>query len=502
MDLQTFEALMLSRDITRCMSLLDQECLIQNIAKALEEYIPGRHKVHSTFWRPNKKVLDNDGNIKIVAVARLSLPIQKKITMVAAAFLGSPVMQATTTQPVEADMLTLLQKIEDANFMEWRFKTIVKTTKAEKHCAELWFSTDVDQSYWEGYPIETDVKFSVQILANSHGDWMYPVFDNFGNMIAFGRRYYTRDIPPTGTAVHETLHFDVYMQDKIYLTKLVNNTWQYGQGVVTPATDGKEASRSIQYGNEIVTEDNPFGKIPVIYHSQPYTEWEDVQHLIERLEKKISNHADTNDYFDSPIVFTAGKVTGFSDKGEQGKLLEGQDGAEVKYLTWDNAPASMKMEIENLDRFIHEYTHTPNVSFENMKGLGIFSGIAIKMLFLDAHLKAYDSEEIFAPNVQRRYNLLKNAIALIEPKYKAALGLMIKPKFEYFLPKNQAEQVDILATLVEAKIQSQKTSVEQWAAICDGDPTEELERIKTEGGILVPQPVPAAPAPVPDIKIV
>lgn len=453
------QTLIESGDIAKLIKVLETSNLIKSIGDAIGQYEPKKHDITDSSKRPDKIIKAEDGNSdSVVKVARLPLPIQKKIVLVAAAFLGNPTLESTPEGTVQEDMVTVLNKVWSANKLDYKFKNIAKKTMSERQCAELWYTQEVDPAYWEGFPISSKFRLSMKILSYSLGDELYPVFDEFGDMIAFGRGYKIKD-----QEGKEQQYFDLYTADKFYFTKSENNVWLF--------SNGTEYSAGVKFIA------NPILKIPIVYYSQPLTEWDDVQELIDRLEKKISNHADTNDYFDSPIVVASGKVTGFANKGESGKLLEADNGADVKYLTWDQAPESTKMEIENLQKFIYAFTHTPDISFENMKGLGVFSGIALKMLFIDAHLKASDKEEIFGEGLQRRINYLMGAIAVLDSKFKAALSMEVKPRFKYFLPENIMEQIDILVKAVEGKILSTETAVSLNPLVADHE--AELARLKT-----------------------
>ena len=107
------------------------------------------------------------------------------------------------------------------------------------------------------------------------------------------------------------------------------------------------------------------------------------------------------------------------------------------------------------------------------------SGFALEMLFLGAHLKASDNEEIFGESVQRRLNLIMSALGSIDLKLKQGLSLKIRPKFEYFLPKNTAEKIDILNSAVQGGIMSVDSAVSQNPLI--EDPKAELDLIKADG---------------------
>lgn len=496
MTLDQILQLMAQRDMTKLLNHLDAYILIQNKFKDAEQYHPELHKVMFNAHRPDKIIevsaddpSGREGASKAVKVARLALSMQKKIVMFAAAFLGKADIECTPAGDVETQMLSIIEQICETGFLDYKWGDIAEITMSERHCAELWYTQDVDESYWGSLPIDSDVTLSMQIIANSLGDNLYPVFDQFNKMIAFGRQYFVREL--VGEQVLPVSHFDVYTADYLYYSKNLNNTWLF-----LSAPGG-------EYVEEFVQLKNIIGKIPVIYYFKKQVEWSDVQTLIERLETKISNHADTNDYFDSPIVVATGQVEGFAEKGNQGKLLQMENGATVDYLTWDNAPASMKLEIDNLKYFIGSLSHTPDLTFESIQGLGKLSGIAIRLLFLDADLKAERNEPIFAQPLQRRYNWLKTAISILDSKYKAALNMKIKPIFKEFLDQDPSTVITTLNAAVAGGILSSETAIDQNPLVTD--PDAEKLRIKTEiaqsqadaialAQATTPQPTDALPA--------
>jgi len=440
----------------------------------LKQYNPKLHDIHNKSVRPDKVIKGDNGEIeKIVTVSRLSIPQQKDIVLKAAAFLGSPKFVSSPKEGIETDMVAIVDSVFEDNKLNYKFKDIAKTTMSERECAELWYTQPAEPEYWEGTPMSPEAKrkLRVRLLSPSRGDTCYPVFDNSGDMTAFGRMYESTIL--VDDKQEKYTHFEVYTKDSFYFMrkKTGDSTWQFQN-----ANDDTEIANT--YTDSVVAIPNSIKKIPVIYYSQPATEWYDVQEMIERLEKKTSNHADTNDYYDSPIVKAKGKVEGFSSKGESGKVLQMEQGADVEYLTYDSLPESMKMEMDNLLKFIHTYTHTPDISFDNVKGLGQPSGFSLKMLFMDAHLKASDKEELFGEGVQRRINYIKSAIAVINQKFKAATRVTIRPKFEYFLPKDVDGEVSTLVKAVGAGILSVETAVKLNPLVEDA--ANEMKLIKAE----------------------
>lgn len=422
----------------------------EDLQDLINQYDIDNHVVMDAVKRRDKTVtLDDAGSTKLEYVARLPLPIQKKIVSLAAAFLcGNPIeLHATPENDTEKNLLEVLKKTWEDNKLDYESKSLAKLMMAYTEVAELWYTEPASPTYWKGTPNDTSsVKYRLRmkVLSPKYGDKLYPVFSETGDMIAFGREY----------SVGSENRFDVYTETMTLKGVKGANGW-----VATP-------------------EENTTGKIPVIYYNQDQPEWADVQPLIDRLEKSYSNHADTNDYFGSPMIITKGNITGFATKGETGKNLQVNGEGDVKTLSWDQSPESVKLEQVNLSSAIYNLTSTPDISFEQMKSIGAMSGVAIKLMFLDAHLKASDKEENFGKSVQRRINFLLSALAKINVSLEKGLTLSVRPRFEYYLPKNDKETMDVLTEAVTGKILSQKTAVNLNPLVEDKE--SEIKNLKDE----------------------
>jgi SPP1 family phage portal protein len=206
---------------------------------------------------------------------------------------------------------------------------------------------------------------------------------------------------------------------------------------------------------------NPWGKIPVVYWRQESPEWADVQSICNRQETLISNFADTNDYFASPMIKVTGKVLGFAEKGEQGKIITLADGANVDYLTWDSGPVAIKTEFDNNASLIFTATQLPNLSFEKLTSLGSNNNAMTKLMFSDPHMKVETKWETFGEGVQRRLNLLTAMCAQLHNQSGMEKKLFIKPEMEPYMPKNVKEELDALITATGGEaIMSQGRGVE------------------------------------------
>lgn len=444
---------------------IKSEVTVPDFDKIKKQINPQQHDVMDVSLRQDKTIVTEDSTgaerTEIVKVNRLSLPLQKRIVSTAATFLcGNPVkLVANPINDAEAAIFGLIKKVWKKNKLDYISKELAVAMMEETEAAEIWFYDEAEPGYWAGTANEKDgltKKIRVKVLARSKGDTFYPVYNAMGDMIAFCHEYSNK------VNGKETKYFDTYMADAIY----------------------KAQQGDAGYVAELFP--NSFGKIPVIYYSQSAPEWADVQQSIDRLEKLKSNHGDTNDYFSGPMVKVTGEVKGFAKKGEQGKVIQLENGANAEYMSWDQSPKSLELEYQELKKDIYDMTDTPNLSFDNIKGLGVLSGTALKFLFIGAHMKASSKEEIFGKGIQRRINFIMAAMASINTDFiqggrlSEGMALDVAPVFEYYLPKDEAGYIDMLTSASGGNpIMSQKTAVSLNPLVTD--PDNEMELMKQDG---------------------
>jgi SPP1 family phage portal protein len=433
-----------------------------DIVKAKDQLDPFKHEIFNPVTRPDKIVkvdpseASQDENVvnvtgsngsqsgnRIERVARIALAIQKLIVKRAVSFIfGNPV--TLDAQPENENQKSVLKAIKRVMYdiKEKSFnRKVARNLFSGTEVAEIWYPVE-DQN--NSYGFSSKFKLRCGIFSPLLGDLLYPYFDETGDMVAFSREFYI-----TKEGVKKTF-FETYTDEAHYL-------WEQSSEGFT-IVEGYPKTISIK-------------KIPVIYGVQEQVEWADVQGLIDRLEKLLSNFADTNDYHASPKIFVQGKIEGFAKKGESGAILEGDAGSTAEYLSWENAPESVKLEIETLLRMIYTITQTPDISFEAVKGIGAISGIALKLLFMDAHLKVADHQEVFDEYLQRRINLIKAYIGEFNKALKPeADNLIIEPIITPYMIKDEAAELKIWsdANGGEAVI-SQKASFAKAGLTSDPD---------------------------------
>lgn len=465
---------------------------VEKFRKALD---PLGHDVFDKALRPDKKIkVDEDdtteeisivdgatkenGKYRIQPVERIGIALQKLIVKRAVSFLfGRPVELSAEIEKEsnEETVLKAVKQIITDNKGKSLNRRVAREALSCTEVAEIWYPVPVDKTktgsgiiskvkdainnlvgnkYHEKYGFKSAYKLRCAVFSPLMGDVLYPYFDETGDMIAFSREFTRADVNKV-----DHKYFETYTDSEHWL-------WEHTQ-------DGYNVVESYPRPIEI-------GKIPVVYAQQDQVEWADVQNLIDRLEKLLSNFADTNDYHASPKIFITGHITGFSKKGEAGGIIEGEDGSKAEYLAWANAPESVKLEIATLLNLIYTLTQTPDISFESVKGIGAISGIALKLLFLDAHLKVADHQEVFDEYMQRRINVIKAYIGKFNNKLEvAAENLNIEPVITPYMIDDEIADIQKWTTANGGKpVISQKASMGK-AALTD-DTEADFEQMQAE----------------------
>lgn len=433
--------------------------------RAAKELDPLEHDVFDTNKRPNKRIKvdtedseydqgpSDEADFTYEPVARIGLALQKLIVKRAVAFLfGNPVeLNAETENDKQLSVLRAVRRVMFDVKEKSLNRQIAREVFSSTEVAELWYPVEKKNN---SYGFKSEFKLRCAVLSPLLGDTLYPYFDGSGDMVAFSREYSTIDNKKAKHTFFETYTDEMHIK------------WEKDSEGYTVV--------------EGYPKENVLGKIPIVFGSQPQVEWADVQVLIDRLEKLLSNFADTNDYHASPKIFVQGEVVGFGKKGESGAIIQGDKDATAEYLSWANAPESVKLEIETLLKLIYTISQTPDISFETVKGLGAISGVALKLLFMDAHLKVADHQELFDEYLQRRVNVVKAFIGKFNTEFEVeAENLQIEPEITPYMIDDEITEVNkwILANggkpLVSQKLSSRLSGF-------SSDPEADYEQMQEE----------------------
>ncbi|WP_312312162.1 phage portal protein [Empedobacter brevis] len=419
----------------------------QIIEEARKQLDPKQHDIMNPILRRPKNKDENDKNKDVISIA---LAYQKWIVRKEKAMIfgNQPILKANPNDETEKTVLKAIERIlhdiKESSFNRKLAESIGSFTEG----GELWYLKEDDEVH-DSYGFKTKMKIKAMLLSLKNGSQLYPCKDDFGDMISFSRNY-TKNLQGK-----EVEYFEVYTQKYTYLFSNFKE-WELVEGYPKA---------------------QQLDKIPAVFGEQENVSWYDVQDLIERIETLVSDHGEVNDRNAYPILKVIGKLKNYLNKGPGGGVELDKD-SDMNYLSWDQATDSIKLEIDNLVKNIQLFSQTPNISFDEVKSLGALSGTALKMLFLDAHLKVMEKREIYDEYLQRRINIIKKILATLNPAWKTAIdNLVIEPEIVPFMVENEKEQVEIaLLKNGNKALESHEKSVKNW----QGQDTEDFDKIKQE----------------------
>lgn len=399
---------------------------------------------------------------KLVPQTQLKVPFQKKIVTVATAFEAG---DGVTLTPNEANALSdEIIRLWRVNRLDSKLVDLLITKKVETESAIEFLIEDIDETSAYNKPAGTNGRKEIKTnVFNSKTGSMAPCWDSRGDMIAFIWSYH-RNIN------NKIVNFiEVYDNKNKYILSDQGGDLNLIEGGVKP---------------------HGFGKIPIVYLSQDFTEWHDVEAMIDRFETALSKLSDSNDYTGHPFLKLYGEVMSMPQKEDSGKVLRfpvqvKENGKEIKgdaeFLTNNNGPESVKLELEKLEKLINYLTSTPQLSLEDLKGIGSgMSGVSIKLMFMDAIIKAKLNEGDNRTAVERMINvMIAGTVNITDVAMKPlARNTYFDVTFKNILPNDIKETIDYVSSAVGAGVMSKKTGVSTIGAVDDID--SELKLIEED----------------------
>lgn len=437
-----------------CIDTYSQEMMMidSSYSRDIDDYIKeynGERQRRSTSVgkRENKSVdiysdteTNSDGSpkktgSKTVFVAKVKTNLPKKIVRIAKAFVFGGEMNVELSDQNDAGQ-RFKEIAEDDLKLKYVFNELAENCMVETKSAIIFYpqTKEVDG--------KNVMRIRSLVLSNKTSQF-YPHFDDYGDMDAFIRKY--KDVDIEG--------------------KIREYLW-----IQTANLEYRKVKNDNGWEDIVPPQQNLAKKITVVYVEQPLPEWENIATSMDYYEQRISRLVDTNDYFGDPILKTygdtrlptkdtVGKTIEFdmSVDPDSGKAIHG----DADYLAWQQSVDSVKLELETHRYEVHSGTSTPDIAFDNLKSLGNITGVGMKMMFLDAFIKASEKKDkIFNAAVQRSISIIVALMSNVsDVKYKNALNdLRIKIKFRSILPEDLKEYFDVLkAANGDKPINSQET---------------------------------------------
>lgn len=421
-----------------------------------KQYNKDKHLINDRGFRKDKK---KDGDI--YNVSRIAIGLQKLACERMAELMFSIPIKRKYIYPKDVNE-NIYKDITNA--IETIYKKVridaLNIERSENLFASCEIATVLYLKEEENNKYGFNSKYKVQLKTYTpkNNDKLFPIFDDYGDMIAFSIEY-KRKLLYNGVLTEQT-HFDTYTANYIY---------NFIQGTE----------------NEVTIKPNPIGKIPIAYCFRNEPIYADVCGrkgdigLIDEIEMAISDNSDVNRINSAPIL--AGK--GLNPSGDTGGILRFYDMGEngdLKYVTWQQATENVKFQIEEMLKLFFQQLQLPDLSFENLKALNLQSGEAMKMLLTDSHLKVGHESGRFIEMFDREASIIKSVLKLMNVQWANYIdNIEIEHEITPFVPNDENATLTNLQKATGGKaVMSQREGIEKFGYSDDIEKT--LQEIQNE----------------------
>ena len=318
----------------------------------------------------------------------------------------------------------------------------------------LWYAVEQPNSL---YGFDSPLKLRCRNFSPMLGHNLYPLFDEYGDLIALSVGYKSKN------SGNNVTYFDTYTENRHLKWSNKGSGWELDED------------------DDITT----IGKIPAVYAYRPTPIWEDTSKIVFEMEWTMSRNGNYLRKNSKPVfcVF-ADEEIGYGAEQSENKefrsILQYPKGSSAGYITWAQAVENLKFYTSELRQSFFTQLQLPDWSYESMKASPM-SGESRKQLFIDAQLKVKDESGRLLEFFDREVNVVKAILKPVLPENlrDAADALAVETEIT---PFTITDEKDTITNLVNANggkpIISQRESIEALGWSEDVDKT--MQEIQQE----------------------
>lgn len=426
-----------------------------------EAYDPTKHPVMNKAKYPD--IPNDDGTMTYVT--RITYDLQRlAVKRMTELVTGIPVKRVYKPEnDRQQEVARVMEKIYERNRIDSVNIERCNMLFAGCEVMTLWYAVDERNNL---YGISSPIKLRCRNFSPMFGDELYPLFDEYGDLIALSVGY-SRKVG--GKTVS---YFDTYTADR-HIKFSSDGGWQI-----------------------IEDEGITLGKIPGIYGFRPTPIWEDTSKIVYEMEWAMSRNGNYLRENSKPLfVVFADEAISYGDEAiddpnqAKGKaVMQYPKGSNAAYITWQQAVENLKFYISELRQSFFTQLQLPDWSYESMKATPM-SGESRKQLFIDCQLKVKDESGRLIEYFDRETNVMKAYAKVIMGEDFAADidALPVENEITPFTINDDKDTIQNLALANGNKpMISQRESVEMLGWSTDVDKT--MEEISNESKLDVFEP--------------
>lgn len=320
----------------------------------------------------------------------------------------------------------------------------------------LWYAIEERNTL---YGFTSPLKLRCRNFSPMLGDELYPLFDEYGDMIAMSVGYTRKK----GRKFVQ--YFDTYTADKHIKWSNENGGWA-----------------------EVENENITLGKIPGVYAWRPTPIWEDTSKTVYEIEWALSRNGNYLRQNSKPIfIVFADEAISYGDEKSPNKefrsVMQYPQNGRAEYVTWAQAVENLKFYVEQLRDLFFTQLQLPDWSYGKMSQQAL-SGESRKQMFIDAQLKVKDESGRLIEFFDREMNVVKAfAKIMLGEGYAADIdALKVETLITPFAITDEKDTINNLMAANGGKaLMSQRESIEMYGHSDDVDKT--LQEIAAEDKI-------------------
>ena len=427
----------------------------------LQEFDPRKHPVMNKAIYPDEVTAEG-----VQPVTRITCDLQRLATKrMTELCCGIPVKRVYKPEnDRQKEIAQYLEAIYDRNRIDSVNTERLNMLFAGCEVMTLWFAVESPNNQ---YGFNSRLKLRCRNFSPMLGDDLYPLFDEYGDMIAMSVGYSRKVGRKT------VRFFDTYTATKHIKWSDESGQWQ-----------------------EIENEDITLLKIPCIYAWRPMPIWEDTSKTVYEIEWSLSRNGNYLRENSKPLfVVFADEAINYGDEKSPNRefrsIMQYPKGSTAQYITWQQAVENLKFYVEQLRSMFFTQLQLPDWSYEKMSQQAL-SGESRKQMFIDAQLKVKDESGRLIEFFDREMNVIKAFLKIMLGNAYAADIDSLKVDM-VITPFTITDEKDTITNLITANggepIISQRESIEMYGHSDDVDKT--LQEIQAQKAVDIMQPEPA-----------
>lgn len=427
----------------------------------LQEFDPRKHPVMNKAIYPDEVTAEG-----VQPVTRITCDLQRLATKrMTELCCGIPVKRVYKPEnDRQKEIAQYLEAIYDRNRIDSVNTERLNMLFAGCEVMTLWFAVESPNNQ---YGFNSRLKLRCRNFSPMLGDDLYPLFDEYGDMIAMSVGYSRKVGRKT------VRFFDTYTANKHIKWSDANGQWQ-----------------------EVENEDITLLKIPCIYAWRPMPIWEDTSKTVYEIEWSLSRNGNYLRENSKPLfVVFADEAINYGDEKSPNRefrsIMQYPKGSTAQYITWQQAVENLKFYVEQLRSMFFTQLQLPDWSYEKMSQQAL-SGESRKQMFIDAQLKVKDESGRLIEFFDREMNVIKAFLKIMLGNAYAADIDSLKVDM-VITPFTITDEKDTITNLITANggepIISQRESIEMYGHSDDVDKT--LQEIQAQKTVDIMQPEPA-----------